>query len=343
MKDGFYKLTKNDLLKITNGIERIEEKEGNFLFRRFTLQEEEYYVKSDWYYPRAFASAGIVIDFITDSSFIHLKGSMNFANSRPFYCCDVLKNGEPIYSITNITNEKDICPSVEGWENKFSLNSFDETINLGSGKKHVEVVFPWSVDMQISEFAVEKNAIIEENKKDKFILFYGDSISQGYDCIHYFSHYTYQVAKSLNANFINKAIAGEIFCPDLIIKNNRKTDLISVAYGTNDTLRISKEEFEKNCYNFYSKLRETYQGVKLCAITPIYRIILEGELPNLNFTVEFSRETINNVANKIQGIQVIDGLKLVDNSVDSFYDKRLHPNEKSAKVYSENLIRFLNL
>ncbi len=76
----------------------------------------------------------------------------------------------------------------------------------------------------------------------------------------------------LMRNYINKGVGGEVFFPELIMgKDEYNPDCVIVAYGTNDWKRRNKEQFTKNCNEFFNKLVNKYSRAKIFAITPIWR------------------------------------------------------------------------
>ena len=168
------------------------------------------------------------------------------------------------------------------------------------------------------------------------MLVYGDSITQGYDSTTPARSYAMQLVRALDADARNKAIGGEVFCPELSkVKNDIEPDYISVAYGTNDWSRIPRADIKKNARQFYLNLRENYPGAKIFAITPIWRKDYQRE-DRYDFMAISA--IINESVKDIPNVVVIEGFDLVPHKEEYFADLRLHPNDEGFKYYAENLI-----
>ena len=89
-------------------------------------------------------------------------------------------------------------------------------------------------------------------KKEKILVAYGDSITQGYDALHPSNAYIRRMADYLNAELINKSLGGVKFLPNLAaVPNDIDADYIFVAYGTNDWSNSELGEFKRDCKEFY--------------------------------------------------------------------------------------------
>ena len=62
----------NDLKKYITGAVRFEECDGFLFPRRFTKLQADYYANDDFLNPRSKMSAGVVLEFITDTQKIGL-------------------------------------------------------------------------------------------------------------------------------------------------------------------------------------------------------------------------------------------------------------------------------
>ena len=88
-------------------------------------------------------------------------------------------------------------------------------------------------------------------KKEKTMLFYGDSITHGYDSAHPLNTYAKRVADGLCAEGFVKAVGGECFLPELAkVNGGHNPDYVVIAYGTNDWSKNNKEAFDKNSKEF---------------------------------------------------------------------------------------------
>lgn len=333
---------KLNLMQIKNvalGAVRIEENENGIDFHRFTEQQEQLYKnRSEDFYEKSFASSGIKLCFLTDSNSLFLNVAVSRGSSRSYFSFDLFVNGEKFDSLTNFNDEElpaDYTKAV------FPLGEFYKEFNLGSGEKEICIHFPWSVKATLKEFCLDDNSFIKPIKPDYKLLCFGDSITHGYDALYSSNKYTAQLAELLGTEEYNKAIGGEIFFPELAAtKEEFVPDYITVAYGTNDWSKCTKEEFENNCKGFLSNLNTNYPTSKIFVITPIWR----KELNEYREFGEFEgiEQTIKKIIQQFDNITVIRGFEFVPQSEEYFADLRLHPNDKGFDCYFKKLAEQIN-
>ena len=329
------KLNYNEIKDITVGAALVEERDGGVGFSRFTKEQRTLYCnRTEACYLRSLSMSGIKLCFRTDSQSLGLSLGISPATSRKYYAVDILVDGEYIGGLNNF----------EGTElpQKYTvvdlkIEDAEKTFDLGNGEKLVEIYLPWSANAVIKELSLDDGAYINPVKREKKLLAFGDSITQGYDALHPINSYVARLAKALGADEYNKGIGGEIFFPELALTKEEFTpDYITVAYGTNDWSICEKDVFRKNCSEFYSNLRKTYPDVKIFAITPVWRTDINGESPMGKFDV--IENTIKSVAEKL-GITVISGVGLIPPEETLFADLFVHPSDEGFKYYYENLYK----
>lgn len=328
------KLSAQQIESITKGAVRIEECDGGVAFHRFTASQELYYRTTNAsFYTKSLATAGVRLQFKTNSQRLFLKAELTAGSSRTYYAFDVFTNGEFLDSLNNIS-------SVELPTNyvgvSLPLGMAEKQFDLGDGEKTVCVYFPWSVAVKLLELSVDEDAVVEPIAVPKKLLAFGDSITQGYDAVHPSVRYIGKLADHLGMEEINKAIGGEIFCPKLAALSDDFTpDCIAVAYGTNDWSGQSREVTEENCKAFFSALRANYPQVPIMAITPIWRADWQadkafGLFPEVG-------KMIRRVAAAVGGVLVIEGFDLVPHDTAYYADGRLHPNDAGFAKYADRL------
>ena len=172
------------------------------------------------------------------------------------------------------------------------------------------------------------------------MLIYGDSITQGYDALYPSQSYASRLADAIGLEAVNKGIGGERFQPALgALKDEISPKYITVAYGTNDWSGATAEETEEKCKAFYLSIRKNYPGVKIFAITPIWRKDQTDPRPMGEFST--IHEIIRRCVCDLPDVICIDGENLVPPDPELFGDFRLHPNDDGFALYSENLYRKL--
>lgn len=324
----------SQIRNITIGAVRIEEIDHEIHFYRFTKEQEQLYKdRSDDFYNKSFATSGIQIRFCTDSQTLFFKAAITGKSSRTYFAFDVFVNGEKIDTLDNFS---DIDLPQNYTTLKLPHGEFSKKFNLEAGDKEVCVYFPWSVKAVLKEMAIDDNSYIKPVKPRKSMLCFGDSITHGYDALYPSNKYITRLASALDAQEHNKAIGGEVFFPALAkTKENFEPDYITVAYGTNDWNKCTKEEFTYNCKEFLYNVSNNYPNAKIFVITPIWRKDMDE---SRNFgEFESVVEIIQNQAAVFKNISVIKGLEFIPQKEFLFADLRLHPNDKGFEYYFENL------
>ena len=315
--------------KLVHGAARIEEGDGKISFFRFSREQQELYkTASADFYMKTFATAGITLEFQTDSENMELSVSVSRGSSRRFFTHSIFVNGERVDELSgNIGESENVV--------------FNKSFNLGKGMKTVRILFPWSVASSLLSLKLDDNAgVVPVNKKLKLLML-GDSITQGYDAMIPENSYATQVMTYFNAEALNKGIAGEQFFPALVLQpEDFKPDLITVAYGTNDWRHGTKENFEQTCLGFFVNLRISYPNVPIIALTPLWRV-------DINTTYEFGQPLnyvssyIKRVAKQVDNMTVIDCMEYIPHNSRLFQTDGVHPVDAGFKHYSKNIIKEL--
>lgn len=316
-------LTYEKIVSIAQGVAYVEQTEEGIQFHRFTKAQERGYENSE-FYSKTYATAGVRLHFKTDSRLLHMKVLTCMGSSRNIFAHDILVNGKYIGSLKNPVGE---CCGV-----------FEKTFALGEGTKDVCIHFPWSVCSILKEFHLDDGSFVEPVKKEKRIIIFGDSITQGYDAMNPMNRYAANLADFLEAEELNKAIGGEVFCPWLAdLKDDIEPDYISVAYGTNHWHQSTPEQFRTLCEEFYGKLVANYPNAKVFSLTPIWR---KDRTDITRFeSFEEIGEIIADVVKKYDKVTCISGRNFIPEDETLFSDRYLHPNDEGFKYYSESVIK----
>lgn len=330
------KLSIEQIEKVACGVVKIEERNGCFKFNRFTDEQLNLYEKhrEGWFFDRARCSSGVRLVFNTDSKQLKIKGITRGGTSRSFFAIDVFVNNEFLDCFSNFSQTSN-CVYVD---TTFPLGEFEKTFKLGTGIKKVEIFLPFSVRIDFDEISLDDGAFIEPIKRSYKGLIYGDSITQGYDCLNPSNHYAVALSKALDTDFVNKAIGGEFFNPKLAeVKDEFEPKYVVVAYGTNDWGNLSFETFAKNCKDFYFTLSKNYPNSKIFALAPIWRKEIITEKKEFDF--ELVGRTISDIVKPLNNVTFIDCFDFVNHEEKYFADLRLHPNDLGFGVYGENLCK----
>ena len=316
-------LTLNQIQSIVRGTTRLFERGGRIRFSRFTPEQERFFqdLSPDFLYVRALSSAGVRLEFTTDSPTLSLTVETKPASALSFVFMDITVNGTLIGSIGSGDTSDGI---------------FSGSFDLGQGNKEVRLYFPWSAKTELLELSLADGSTFAPVSKSKKMLIFGDSITQGASAKHPSHSYASRLTDLLDAEAINKGVAGDTFHAELAeMCDGGNFDYITVACGTNDWKKTTREVFEKNCSAFYRILSERHPNAKIFAITPIWRANPERITDVGEFF--YVRDFIRSVASELPNVTVIDGYDFVPHDPVYFADLRVHPNDEGFAHYIHNL------
>lgn len=333
-------LTKDQLQSITLGAERVEQQDDCIHFYRFTTEQDALYQqRGSALYLKSLGTSGIQLRFLTDSQSLFLSTVITPGSSRTYFAFEVFANGKQIGTLDNYAGK-----SMTGvyTTSVYPQGEFSRTFDLGVGEKEISIYFPWSVHAAIKTLALDDGASVIPVKPKKTMLCFGDSITQGYDALYPSRKYITRLAELLDAQEYNKAIGGEVFCPELAsTKENFVPDYVTVAYGTNDCARGNMDDFINNCKGFLKNVNKNYPNSKVFVITPIW-----CKAPSETSTLaqlEKWGQVIEEQAKEFENISVISGYGFVPQDENFFGDGHLHPNDQGFDFYFENLSKAVAL
>ncbi len=315
-------LTVEQLRDLTCGVVRVEEADGYARFCRMSGAQEQYYREKSAFLHKANASANVRLAMVTDSASLEFDFRAYAGSSRNFAYFDLYVNGAMIRH----------C-GFEGLE----LTSGHLCFALGEGKKTVELYFPWSWRVDVANVTLDEGCAAEPLKRSRRLLCFGDSITQGFDNLYPSQSYVSRLARMLDADEINKGVGGEKFRPELPGSDEGLApDVITVAYGTNDWTKFTKEELAEQCSAFCRGVSAQYPQAKIFVISPIWRVDSEK---TYNFGAPLSGvlEVIAECCEGLDNVTVLNGYGFVPHQKEFFRDMRVHPNDMGSAQYAEGL------
>lgn len=311
----FMNLNYEEIKNITFGAVNIREEMGGLAFYKCSDRQYEVVKK---HMPDIFGNAtnstGCRMDFHTNSKVF----SVDTASGNKF---DIYINGVFVrHCEMGETREKII-------------------VELPDGENRVEFIFASHDDVTvINGVELSDGAVFYPHKYSKKMLFCGDSITHGWES-HYDSlSYAWRVARFFDADIINQAVGGAVFCPDYAEKLDFDPDVVIIAYGTNDFSRCdSFDEIYDNAFGYIKKMTEFYKNSKIFVISPIWRA---DEITKIRPFGTFAecRKTVMRAAEQLP-VKLIDGYTLTPHITDFYSDGYLHPNSDGFGIYAENLIK----
>lgn len=329
-------LNLQQIREITQGAESIREEKGAVRFCRFTDEEMALYRARPDYYPAAGATTGVQMVFRTDADTLRLQlTALEEKLYRHYFAFDILVNEKLIGQLKNFP---DSMENGHYDEAGLSDGPYEGCFSLGSGMKTVRIAFPWSVSLGLKALTLENATFLEPVKKDKKLLIYGDSITQGACSLFPSQTYATLLAQWLDAEAISKAVGSEFYYPELAqIKQQISPDYITVSYGCNDWYHLTQEDFSDRCRRFWAAICRNYPNAKKFALTPIYYLADCGERPfgPLSDVAKLIRQ----ITAEFPDITVIDCMDFVSRDTADFGDLYVHPNHKGFQMYFNNLQR----
>ena len=304
-------LTIEQIRQITTGASYLEEQDGWISFSRFTKSQRAYLMKEEMRALRVGAAAGMKLDFFTDASAVSFAYETVRASGQNWCYFDVYVDRE-----------------LRLHEGKKGVEDDRGTIELAfpSGRKQVTVYLPCLFSVRISDFTLTDATEVEPVRKSKKMLFFGDSITQGYTAEFPSLTYAHQLCDRMDAELFNQAIGGDKFDADLLDESlGFPADTVFVAYGTNDW--SNDAAIEREASRFLEKLTRLYADAKIVLILPLWRkdypdLERAGRIPFLE-----AREQIRRACAPYPQIQIVDGFRIVPHMEPFFQDLRLHPND----------------
>ena len=324
-------LNKEQISRLTIGALSVSERDGWFSFRRFTEKQMEHYrvKRNGELYKKALASAGVRLDMMTDAERLSFDFRVEKTCGRPFYSLDLYVDG--IFFET-------LCV-----RHIFQKNSGSLSFALPAGKHRITLYLPNLMITSLTNIELTNATFAEPFETKKKILFFGDSITQGYNAYRASLSYTNRFSRDLDADLCNQAIGSEIFDANVIDPDLPfSPDLIVTAYGTNDwAVQKTEAEFLGAAEAFFARLRDVYPDRLRVYISPIWRGHTQGiALPAGTF--DAACENLKKLAEKYDFF-VVDGSKMVLHNEEFYEDKDviLHPNDLGFAIYAENLLAAL--
>ncbi len=327
------KLDIEQIKNITQGAEKIRVEDGKFCFSRFTEEEAAVISNANLSY-----TAGIQMEFKTDGDRLNLKvNTKDETNIRSYFAFDVFVDGILKGYVSNLKDEDctgDYAVSV------YKLGEFSKDFDLGNGEKNVRIVFPHSVKAEIEGLEIENATYVAPLKREKKIVFYGDSITQGYDALHPSKTYAMRLGDAMSAEIINKGIGGAVFDPEFgAVSRVEGADYVVVAYGTNDWTCIGIDSIRASAIGFLTNLEKSYPCIPIYVIAPIWR--KDYETDRIGGKFRDIEQMLKDVCANYKNVRFVSGWNLVPHDEMLFGDLSLHPNDKGFEYYCDNLLRLI--
>lgn len=326
---------------VTCGAERVEQRPEGVWFQRMTDEQLEVYREPNpAFYNKALTTAGVVLSFITDSQTMDLDISIVKVMGRSYGTVEVFCNGAALENINNYSHME--LPRAHA---ELSYPNIRKQVHydLDMGEKHITIHLPRLTGVYLHALSLADGATLQPVKPAKKALVFGDSITQGFDCLLPTSHYVHALCKALDAEEYNKGVGGEKYAPWLAkCPESFYPDYIVAAYGTNDWSSGNPEKLQHDCTEFYRILHEKYPDVPVITITPVWRSNIQALSDKVHFeSFQQIEDCILRITAQYPNVTVVKGFHLIPHNVENFGDYGLHPNDRGFAHYGKNLLAAL--
>lgn len=301
--------------QFTVGALAVTEESDGFHFIRYTQNQFTAFEKeARCFYKRGLHTCGIRIEFDTDSSNLTVS---------------VGSEGKYEVLVDDVTA---FCQTFIG------ADTF--SIPLGSGFHRITIVLPSHSAGVIRSLEVDDGASLSPVTHSRKMIFYGDSITQGWNSEKDSQSYAWLVTRHYDADSMILGVGGVNFYPDTVDDCGFDADIVIVALGTNDySGDFTAQQIRSGCAEYLKRLCAIYKNKKLFYVTPIWRA--DGEDVYAAGThMDVCRIIAEEAEN--HGFTVINGYSLVPHDTALFADGFLHPNDAGFAHYARNLIAALD-
>ena len=280
--------------------------------------------------------SGVSLDIYTDSTRVEIE----------YFVADC---GLPVYDLQFgfLVNGKKISTPVRNASKGHAYKDvFTVPENL-RGENRLTLYFSTNFTLAVKKVSLDINARVAAVKKRKTAYFFGDSITEGSECIDPSSLFANRVCEAFSLKGLNQAVSGRTFNDYNVLGDYPETpDYVMIANGTNSFCMgtADKEktfsELDGLMTGVIGNVKEKFPSAKIIALLPIWRSDEEG----VNFSLKETSAKMAEVYSRYPKICVIDCYSFIPPEEKWFSNPQLalHPVSAGHEKYAENLIRSLS-
>lgn len=304
---------KEIILKYFSSYVDMDEEDGYIFLYRFSKEQRDFYEsESGWFGHQSRCPAGAFL-------FVKKCGKISF---------DFYSNQEGLESIPFN------CLTEDGVSKTYNLSLSDNKgkAEFDFGGKDVKIYFPYAIKVGFKNFVIEGEA---EEKNDKKIFCFGDSITQGYYTEEMSSIYPSRLGRKYNVEAFNFGVGGYFIRPGILNDKDLlgTPEFITFAYGTNDW--FYENDFTEGIKTVFDTISERYKGIPVFIILPLPRRV-QNDVKK-GGTLEDVRQDIIKAAEGYENFHVLRCAADLD------FDKHLsadgvHPNNEGLKYFADDVL-----
>lgn len=328
--------TNHPLAPYMRGAVHLEEMAGGLVLPHRHFPEQLEHFESIGRRDRAVATAGVVVDFVTDGTEVSLDcrvmkpldphhvlykavmaGGAN-RGMRPFGTAEE-GNVDGIDFVVDGRLVATVAPTNGVMRFAFENHAHDEL--------EVRIYLPSIMAVAVGN--LRTNGSLKPVPARGYLLALGDSITQGFVCGNPSSAYPAQVAATLGIDLVNQAVAGHVFDEASIggfsLWRGERPEVIVVAYGTNDWARMrTAEGIEGAAVAYLDRLSRTFPKVPTYVLSPLWRMDEHEPMP-CGRPLTWMHQMLLRVCSRYDHMRVVDGYHGIPKDRSLFSDGVLHP------------------
>ena len=347
-KDAPYQSSHELTPYIRGACELTVQPDGLVLPRRFFPEQTAHY-EAIGRGERAIATAGVVVDFVTDGTEVYLDCSVvrqlnpdhelyqlvmaGGANdgTRPFGSAEE-GNVDGIDIVVDGRMLATVAPMTGTLRFAFENSTHDDI--------EVRIYLPSIMAVAIGN--LRTNGSLKPVPERGYLLALGDSITQGFICGNPSAAYPAQIARILGLDLLNQAVSHHVFDEGSLGGFSRWRDetpeVIVVAYGTNDWAeKRSAEVIEQDAVAYLDRLNRMFPKVPTYVLSPLWRTDEHDPKP-CGFPLTWMNQVLGRACSRHPNMHVVDGYHGIPKDPDLYADASVHPGPECMGLVADLLL-----
>lgn len=341
--------TNHPLAPYVRGAVRLEEQgDGLVLPQRF-FPEQMAHLDDVGRHHRAIATAGVVIDFMTDGTEVSLNCRVvrSLDVTHPLYH-EVMNGGanagQRPYGTAEEGNLDGIDFVVDG-QLLATVAPINGTLRFAfENRLHAEMevrIYLPSI-MAVAVGNLRTNGSLKPVPARGYLLALGDSITQGFVCGAPSAAYPAQIASTLGIDQVNQAVAGHVFDEDSLgsfsLWRGEQPEVIVVAYGTNDWSRKrSAGSIEGGASAYLDRLALYFPKTPTYVLSPLWRVDEHEPMP-CGRPLTWMHQMLGRICSRHENMHVVDGYHGIPKDPLLFSDGSLHPGPEGMGLVADLML-----
>ena len=295
--------------------------EGGLIPHRFCQAQEAEYLSNEAFTLRTRATSGVRLECRTDASALKVSFRAFAGSAKDWYGFDLVIDGVLFGHFEGTLQETDRIHWAQP---------------LPAGEKTLQLYLPCLTGVEILNVDLQGATCCECVEYTEKILVMGDSVTQGYSSRFPSMTYVAQMAAYRHADFINQAIGGEMFHPEIITPLDWQPTMALISYGGNDWAFKDRQRTADDCTAFLERFHGFYPELPTVVLTPKWGLSRPAARMNDDFSREDVAGIIRNVAARYSNMRTVSGLDLFPQIKELMADVA-HPTELGFIFFAKRL------